>query len=155
MTQTPLDNLFAQRQRKADELRAMGVNPYANDFRRDILVQDFLARFAPLDKAALEGTPTQHALCGRVVAINSFGKAAFVRMVDGSSAAGRGDDEAGRLQLYIRRDGLSEDAWQVFKRLDLGDFIGVRGTPMRTKTGELSLSVEDFRLLTKALRPLP
>ena len=156
MSDTSLDTLFGQRRRKADELRALGVNPYANDFRRDTHVDAFLAAYADADTATMGPAGRTHALAGRVVAINSFGKAAFLRMVDGSAATPAGEDgDAGKLQLYVRRDEIEPQAWEVFKKLDLGDFVGVCGTPMRTKTGELSLHVHTFRLLTKALRPLP
>ena len=156
MSDTSLDSLFGQRRRKADELRALGVNPYANDFRRDTHVDAFMAAYQNLDATALDRASRPHALAGRVVAINSFGKAAFLRMVDGSGAASSQDDSnAGKLQLYVRRDQVSEAAWTIFKKLDLGDFVGVCGRPMRTKTNELSLHVDDLRLLTKTLRPLP
>jgi lysyl-tRNA synthetase class 2 len=165
-----LPGQFAQRLRKVEELRASGVDPYANDFVRDTPVVDFLRLYADashtaetLHAADDANTAPQHALAGRVVAINSFGKAAFLRLVDGSDVDGRADApaptdasaEAGKLQIYVRRDRVPEADWAQFKQLDLGDFVGVHGVAMRTKTGEISVAAQRFRLLTKALRPLP
>ena len=157
------DALFDQRLRKAQELRELGVDPYANDFAVDTTVADFLATYAEHDGAALEvlaqrpdGAP-RHQVAGRVMAVNSFGKAAFIRIQDRSvDVALPGGAPAGRLQAYVRKNAIGEEAFdQVFKRLDIGDIVGVSGVPMRTKTDELTLQAESFRILSKALRPLP
>jgi lysyl-tRNA synthetase class 2 len=173
-----LDTLFAQRLRKASELRDMGQDPYANDFARDTSVAAFIDTYAGHPAEALQEITAVHALAGRVVAINSFGKAAFIRLIDGSDTQAQADPsaaafaatpqppgtahadvaadaEAGRLQLYIRRDHVPETDWKSFKKLDMGDIVGVTGTPMRTKTGELTVAAASFRILTKSLRPLP
>ena len=155
---TEHDTLFEQRLRKAAELRDAGVNPYANDFRVDTQVAAFVRQYdTPAnDHDALEAVTHRHAVAGRVMAINSFGKAAFIRIQDDSAeeknAAG---EPVGRLQAYVRKDKIGEGAYEIFKKLDLGDIVGVIGRPMRTKTGELSLLADEFRILTKALRPLP
>ncbi|HET6345932.1 MAG TPA: lysine--tRNA ligase, partial [Myxococcota bacterium] len=91
-----------------------------------------------------------------VMAINSFGKAAFIRLQDDSSEeSGPKGEPVGRLQVYVRRDKVGDATFEVFKKLDLGDIVGVVGGGMRTKTGELTLLADTFRILTKALRPLP
>lgn len=186
------DALFEQRLRKAEELREMGHDPYANDFRVDTQVSEFYARYSGLAAEDLEKVDQIHAVSGRVMAINTFGKAAFIRLQDGSvdaaahhcvvatspatetaspagaalSAASASSDahaahaaesqEAkGRLQIYIRKERVGDDAFAVFKKLDLGDFVGITGTPMRTKTGELTLLASSLKVLTKTLRPLP
>ena len=150
------DTLFEQRARKAEELRALGIDPFANDFHVDCQVAEFSRRFAPLDADGLAAAKTPVALAGRVMAVNTFGKAAFLRIQDGSAGdAGADGAPVERLQLYVRQSNLTEADRVVFKKIDLGDIAGVVGTPMRTKTGELTLEVHQFRLLTKAMRPLP
>ncbi len=154
------DDLIQQRLKKVDELRQAGIDPYANDFEVGSSVAEFVGAYADKDAAALEsGGSKKHTLAGRVMAVNNMGKAAFLRIQDGSAddvIAKLGPEGAGRLQIYVRREKIGEAAFDnVVKRLDLGDFIGVTGTAMRTRTGELSLMAESFRILTKSMRPLP
>jgi len=84
-------------------------------------------------------------LAGRIVSRRDFGKASFLHL----------QDRCGRLQVYVKRNVVGEDAFALFKQMDIGDFLGVRGRPFRTKTGELTLQARGVRLLGKALRPLP
>ncbi|MEO1173776.1 MAG: amino acid--tRNA ligase-related protein, partial [Myxococcota bacterium] len=132
----------------------MGQAPYANDFRVDTRVADFVTAYGE-QKTFEDGDGETHAVAGRVMAINTFGKAAFIRIQDASHDTPVRGEAAGRLQIYVRKNDIGDDAFAVFKKLDLGDFVGVTGTPMRTKTGELTLHAQTFRVLTKALRPLP
>ena len=153
---TERDTLFEQRERKAAELRELGHDPYANDFRVDTTVLQFVQRYHAADEAALTENAAQHALAGRVMAVNSFGKAAFIRLQDSTNIdLDPSGEPVGRLQIYVRKDKVGEADWEVFKKLDMGDIVGVVGTPMRTKTGELSVLAQSFRILTKSLRPLP
>ena len=85
------------------------------------------------------------AVAGRMMAVNRFGKSAFARF----------RDRSGQLQAYVRLDKVGEEAYSLFKKLDIGDFIGMTGTLFRTKTGEWSLLADSLRLLAKAMRPLP
>jgi lysyl-tRNA synthetase class 2 len=85
------------------------------------------------------------AVAGRIMAVRDFGKAGFLRL----------QDRGGVIQLHVRRDRLDADTFELYRLLDLGDLIGVRGRPFRTRTGELTLEVDELRLLAKALRPLP
>jgi lysyl-tRNA synthetase class 2 len=128
------ENLVDQRLAKAADLRAMGIDPYANDFHVDTHVSDFVARYGKLEGDALVAAAQSHAIAGRVMAINSFGKAAFIRIQDGSADRMVGDEPAGRLQIYVSKNDLSESDFAVFKKLDMGDIVGITGTPMRTKT---------------------
>jgi lysyl-tRNA synthetase class 2 len=132
------------RRRKLAALRASGTNPFPNDFRPDHGAREVHARFGALDETGLATAP-EVTIGGRVVAIRDFGKAAFLQVQD------RGE----RLQIHARRDRLGDDAFEVYRGLDLGDLIGVRGQPFRTRTGELTLAASALRLLAKALRPLP
>jgi lysyl-tRNA synthetase class 2 len=84
-------------------------------------------------------------LGGRIMARRDFGKAAFIQI----------QDRKGRLQVYVARDVVGEESFEQFKKLDLGDIVGLSGTPFRTKTGELSLRADAIRILTKSLQPLP
>src|SRR5258705_5090870 len=132
------------RRRKLAALRASGANPFPNDFRPDHSANEVHARFGGLDEAGLAAAP-EVAVAGRVVAIRDFGKAAFLHLQD------RGE----RLQIHARRDALGDEAFAVCRSLDLGDLIGVRGRPFRTRTNELTVAASALRLLTKAIRPLP
>lgn len=148
------DEYFEQRLRKTGELRELGHEPYANDFRVDTAVADFVTAYGERESFE-EDDGDSHAVAGRVMAVNTFGKAAFIRIQDASHDVTVRGEAAGRLQIYVRKNDVGDDAFAVFKKLDLGDIVGVSGTPMRTKTGELTLHAKTFRILTKALRPLP
>ena len=84
-------------------------------------------------------------VAGRIVAFRLMGKAAFLKLLD----------REGKIQAYVRKDEIGEDEYATFKKLDLGDFIGVRGPLFRTKTGEVTVRAKEYRLVSKALRPLP
>ncbi len=177
MGSTPPDTLFDQRLKKSAELRDASIEPYANDFRVDMQVHGFVCAYHDKTKEELaalcESEPMAHThkLAGRVMAINRFGKAAFIRIQDSSADAPHPappevadtatsqfalEGSVGRLQIYVRRNDIGEDVYdQVFKRLDVGDFVGITGKPMRTKTLELSVHATGLSLLSKSLRPLP
>ena len=95
------------------------------------------------DYEALEGQTV--ALAGRMIGRHIMGKASFGRLLDGK----------GKIQFYVRRDDIGEEAYAAFKKLDLGDLIGFAGKPFKTKTGEISIHVESLTLLSKCLKPLP
>jgi lysyl-tRNA synthetase class 2 len=127
------------RREKLEALRARGIAPFAYRFDRTHTAAQAAAAFTE----GVEGPAV--AVAGRVVAIRTHGKTAFAHLADGS----------GRLQLYFRRDDLGEEGFGLFALLDLGDQIGARGPLFRTRTGELTVRVEGFEVLAKALRPLP
>ncbi|MCK5689990.1 lysine--tRNA ligase, partial [Myxococcota bacterium] len=156
------DEFYLQRLEKTNNLRELGLNPYDNSFRVDTRVADFVRLYTHIESSEeLAEIDTVHHVAGRVMAVNSFGKAAFLRIQDATSDEKRdekldGNDESvGRLQIFIKKDRVGEDVFKLFKKLDLGDFIGVTGTAMRTKTGELTVAASSFQILTKTLRPLP
>ena len=160
---TERDELFEQRLAKAAAMRQAGVDPYANDFPesgtgvRLLRAAEFHELYSGVvDPAALSAVKERHAVAGRVMAVNTFGKAAFIRLQDGSTdEPGSNGQPVGRLQVFVKKDVVGDAAFELFKKLDLGDFVGAVGGPMRTKTGELTLLAERFRILTKTLRPLP
>jgi len=151
------DEQFVQRLKKVEELRARNIDPYPNDFRVDTQIIDFVRLYGPeKDHDKLQAVTRQHAVAGRVMAVNAFGKAAFLRLQDGTiDEKGPDGEPAGRLQIYVRQNVVGASGMELLKKIDLGDFVGVIGTPMRTKTGELTLAVHQLRILAKALRPLP
>jgi len=119
---------------------------YPNDFRRDALAAELEGRCRDLDKAALEREPQRARVAGRIMLKRVMGKASFLTL----------QDVSGRIQCYLRRDDLGEEAYQQFKDLwDIGDIVGIDGTLMRTNKGELTVAADSVVLLNKTIRPLP
>ena len=142
---TTEDNkLIAQRREKLTALRERG-NAFPNDFRRDSLAEDVLKDYGGKTNEELEADPVRVSVAGRMMAKRVMGKASFTHV----------QDMSGRIQLFLRRDDLPEGRYQEFKSWDVGDIIGGTGTLFKTKTGELSVKVDEVRLLTKSLQPLP
>lgn len=138
------NELIAQRRAKLEELRKKGM-AYPNDFRRDVLAANLLAKYENKTEPELEAEPVHVKIAGRIMTRRLMGKASFTHI----------QDMSGRIQLYVRQDAVSSDIYEQFLQWDLGDIVGVEGTLMKTKTGELSVRVTHIRLLTKSLRPLP
>ncbi len=130
---------------KSCELLDAGVPLFPNDFERTHDAGSVRAEFEALSAEELEEIDTRFALAGRMVSSRSFGKVIFFHL----------QDRSGRIQCYVERAMLGDDAFRVFKKLDVGDILGVVGTLFRTKTGELTLKCETARLLSKSFRPLP
>ena len=129
-----------ERLAKAEAWRAAGIDPYPARSARDTTAAEALAQF---DTLAEQGTSIT--LAGRLIFLRPMGKATFAHIEDGS----------GRIQVYIKRDEVGEEAYKRIKLLDLGDIIQATGTLFTTHTGEKTLHVTDFTLLAKALRQLP
>ncbi len=132
------------RRNKLHALRERGIAPYPNDFRPDHTAGEVHARCGAL---AADGLAAAGAVrvAGRIVALRDFGKAAFLQL----------QDRSGRIQVYVRRDRIGDEAFELYRLLDLGDLIGAAGKPFRTRTGELTVEAAELRLLAKSLRPLP
>ena len=131
---------------KAEKIRAVGLDPYANDFRPEVSAAELHTAYGTLEAEDLLRVTTVHTVAGRVMTMRQMGKASFLTLRDAS---------ARDIQIYVKLDRVGDAAYQLLKLTDLGDIVGVAGTPMKTKTGELSLAADGFRVLTKALRPLP
>jgi lysyl-tRNA synthetase class 2 len=144
MADLPPSDQSAQRRAKLAALHELG-NPYPNDFRRSAWTAELVDKYADRDSESLEAEAHHVAIAGRMMSQRVMGKASFAHIQDGS----------GRLQLYLRRDDLPDGAYAEFKKWDLGDIVAARGTVFKTKSGELSVKVDDIRLLTKSLLPLP
>jgi len=140
---TPSDQA-AQRRAKLAAMREQG-NPYPNDFRRTAWTAELHAKYGGQEATSLESVAVRVAVVGRMMSRRVMGKASFAHIQDGS----------GRLQLYVRRDDLAEGVYAEFKKWDLGDIIAARGVVFKTNSGELSVKVDEIRLLTKSLLPLP
>jgi len=139
------NKLIAQRREKLAALREQG-NPFPNDFRRNVIAGELHAEYGEKDAAELESAGLRVRVAGRLMSRRVMGKASFAHL----------QDMSGRIQLFVQREQLGEDAYAWFKReLDVGDIVGAEGVLFKTKTGELSIRTESLRLLTKALRPLP
>jgi lysyl-tRNA synthetase class 2 len=140
------NELIEQRRQKLEELRRIGVNPFPNDFKPTAEAGVLLSSYSGLSEEELKGVLDDVSLAGRVMAIRDFGKSIFFHIMD----------RTGRIQGYLRRDIVGDGDLRFFKEyVDIGDFIGIEGNLFKTKTGELTVNVKWFKLLTKALRPLP
>jgi lysyl-tRNA synthetase class 2 len=130
------NSLIEQRKSKLAALRAKGINPFANKFSPTERCADARANY-------VEGREV--ALAGRITAHREMGKSMFIDL----------KDQSGRVQAYAQKNALGDEQWNIFTHLDLGDFIGVKGTMFTTKTGEISVKISSFVVLGKALRPMP
>lgn len=142
----PVDEnkLIAERRAKLAAIREKGV-AFPSDFRRNTMAGEVLAEYEDKSKEELDESPVRVSVGGRMMAKRVMGKASFAKILD----------QSGRIQLFIQRDAIGEDVYKDFKTWDIGDILGAEGVLFRTKTGELSVKVEELRLLTKSLRPLP
>ena len=136
--------LIQKRREKFDALRQSNVQLFPNDFNLSHTI-DQIHEFIERQPEAIKDDSPVFAVAGRVMAINRFGKAAFIRF----------RDRTGQLQAYIRKDQIGDEAHSLFKQLDVGDFVGLSGGVFKTKTGEWTLFVNTFKLICKAIRPLP
>jgi lysyl-tRNA synthetase, class II len=139
------NDLIQQRFKKLAEISEMGIQPYAGKFETTSKALQLEESYGATPKEELEANRVTVSLAGRLVALRSFGKAAFCHIQDGT----------GRIQLYVQKNTIGDDLHALFKKLDIGDFIGITGFLFRTKTNELTVDVEKFTLLAKSLRPLP
>jgi lysyl-tRNA synthetase class 2 len=136
---------FQQRQKKLEQIQALGLRAYPHEFRWTDTISDLAAQFSATSSADLEAAHRDVRLAGRILSMRLMGKAGFAHL----QGSGK------RIQIYVKKDVVGEAGFELFKLLDLGDLIGVRGHLFRTKTGELSVWVEELFFLAKALLPLP
>ncbi len=138
------NQLIAERRAKLAEWRTTG-KAFPNDFQRENTAAKVLEGYGEKTAEELEALPVEVKVAGRMMLKRVMGKASFATV----------QDLSGRIQIYITRDRVGEDVYADFKGWDLGEIIGITGTLMKTKTGELSIQAAQIRLLTKSLRPLP
>lgn len=133
------------RREKMEELRAKGIAPFGEAFRRSATSEKLHRKFDQFDKERLaEGTHTA-TIAGRIMTKRGKGKAGFAHIQDGD----------GTIQIYVKKDIVGDEAYEIFLAADLGDIVGVKGEVFKTNMGELSIRALEFTHLTKALRPLP
>ncbi len=140
----PLDQ-YQQRQKNLTEIEALGHSGYPRKFAWTHRPSELLEKYKDSTAAELEAAPVHTRVAGRIVALRPHGKAAFAHI----------SGDGVRVQIYVRQDVVGEDAYKLFKLMDIGDFAGVSGHLFRTKTNELSIKVEKLELLSKSLLPLP
>ncbi|MFH1807237.1 MAG: lysine--tRNA ligase [Pseudomonadota bacterium] len=145
MTTSHEDTLREQRQSKLDELTRAGYRAYANDFKPELTCTEVHERHQGDSTESLQGSTKIYIVAGRIVSLRRHGKSTFFNL----------QDRTGVLQIFVKQDTIGEAAYGHLKLFDLGDIVGVAGTPMRTRTGELTLAAEGLRILTKSLQPPP
>ncbi len=131
---------------KLERFESMGINPYPNRYKITHRIGEIVERFKDeYDQEKLESFG-EVSLAGRMMSLRLHGKISFAHI----------KDQTGKIQIFVQRDAVGADFYRnVFKKLDVGDIIGVRGTLFRTKTGELTVNCREVKLLSKVLRPLP
>ncbi len=135
-----MSNQMQARLDKLEKMKSLGVNPYPYRFEKSHNIAEVKDK-----QDLLIQNEDEIKLCGRLLAFRRQGKTAFCNLKDGEA----------RIQLYVSKKIVGDEEYEVFKCLDLGDFIGVQGVVFKTKTGELSINVKKFEVLCKAIRPLP
>ena len=138
-----MDELMAHRLAKLDQLREKGIDPYPPRVKRSHTANDATRLVESFAESEPETDPID--IAGRVVAQRDMGKARFLDLLDGT----------GRIQVLMRRNVLGDDLFEDLKTVDLGDFVGVHGKPMRTRTGQPTIGAESWTMLAKALHAPP
>lgn len=139
------NELLQIRRNKLDELRGLGVDPFGQKYDVTHHAGELLQGYDNFTHEELDAQPIEVSLAGRIMQKRGMGKAGFAHI----------QDISGKIQLYVRQDALDAVQYQAFNLLDIGDIIGVQGTVFKTKTGELSVKVNNVVVLSKSLLPLP
>jgi len=135
-----INDLIRQRIKKLEILHASGINPYGGKFVKSIDIKDLLQNF---EEAVAQGREVT--IAGRVMAIRSHGKSCFLDL----------KDSTGKIQNYVKPVEVSPDSLIIYENLDIGDIIGIKGKAFKTRTGEPTIHVGEFTMLSKSIRPLP
>lgn len=138
-----LSELLKVRREKLDELKSKGINPFPYTYDKSHNAAGILKEFEQLEEGGESKEPVS--LAGRIMTKRGHGKASFAHL----------QDETGRIQIYAKQDVMGKDKYEIYRKLDIGDFIGVKGHVFRTKTREITVRVSDFVILCKSLHPLP
>ena len=138
--EAPESGLIEQRLKKLEAIRALGHEPYPYRFQGTHSTTELRSSFESIEASAAEVS-----IAGRLMVTRGHGKAAFADLRDGE----------GRFQIYIKLDVVGEETFALWKLLDIGDFLGVRGTLFRTRTEEMTIEVHHLEVLSKSIRPLP
>lgn len=139
------NDLIRVRREKLKAFEEQGVDPFGNKYERTHHSEDLREAYDRFSKEELEDKVIETTIAGRIMTKRGKGKAGFAHV----------QDLTGQIQIYIRKDKIGEEAYEIFNSADIGDIIGVSGTVFKTKVGELSVKATEFHMLTKSLRPLP
>lgn len=137
-------DIIQRRREKVAELISNNINLFPNDFVVSNTIRDINDAIENSPDSITQDDPV-FVVAGRMMAVNRFGKASFIRF----------KDRTGQLQAYIRKDRVGDKAYSLFKQLDIGDFIRIKGGMFKTKTGEWTILANELNLISKAIRPLP
>ncbi|MFI5303215.1 MAG: lysine--tRNA ligase [Nitrospiria bacterium] len=140
-----LNDQIAQRLKKIEKLKEIGVPPYGTQFKVSDSINDLISKYSGFNRDQLHEKQISTVIAGRIMTSRRFGKAAFAHIQDHSA----------KIQVYFKKDLLGDKQFQIFELLDLGDIVGIEGHLFRTKTDELTIEVTTLSFLTKSLRPLP
>jgi lysyl-tRNA synthetase class 2 len=139
------ENIYQQRREKLAKIEALGQRTYPHEYRFTHTVPQIQADYSPKTGEELEAQKIRVRIAGRIMSIRLMGKAGFAHVQQGGE----------RLQIYVKKDAVGERGFELYRLLDIGDHIGVAGYLFRTRTGELSVHVEELTFLSKDLLPLP
>ncbi|WP_335872127.1 lysine--tRNA ligase [Bacillus sp. 2205SS5-2] len=145
MSHEELNDQLRVRRDKMESMQAKGVDPFGKRFDRTHIAEEVKSQFDTFSKEELEDKKEEVTIAGRIMTKRGKGKAGFAHI----------QDISGQIQLYIRKDAIGDEQYDVFNTADLGDIVGVTGVVFKTKVGELSVKATHFELLAKSLRPLP
>ncbi len=139
------ENVYELRREKLKQIEALGQIAYRSKFEFTHTIPQILAEYSEKTAEELENPRVDVRVAGRILAIRLMGKAGFCHL----------QQEGKRLQIYVKKDAVGDQGFELYKLLDIGDHIGVRGYLFRTRTGELTIHVEEITFLSKDLLPLP
>ncbi|HHB1656379.1 TPA: lysine--tRNA ligase [Bacillus cereus] len=145
MNHEELNDQLIVRREKLHNLREQGIDPFGKRFERTNSTTDLVSLYGELSKEELEEKEIAVSIAGRIMTKRGKGKAGFAHV----------QDLHGQVQIYVRKDAVGDDEYELFKTADLGDLVGIEGKVFKTNVGELSVKATGFTLLTKSLRPLP
>ncbi|HJV47564.1 MAG TPA: lysine--tRNA ligase [Bacillota bacterium] len=145
MSQEEVNELLLVRRERLSQLRELGIDPFGKKFVRTHSAEEILEQYGDLSKEELDEKEIEVAVAGRIMAKRGQGKAGFSHI----------QDRTGKFQIYVRKDQVGEEAFEIFDLCHIGDIVGLKGRVFRTNTGEITVKAKEFTLLTKSLRPLP
>ncbi|UOE94219.1 lysine--tRNA ligase [Alkalihalobacillus sp. LMS39] len=140
-----VSDLLGVRREKLKHMQDRGIDPFGGKFERTHTAIEMNGQFGEQSKEQLDENENHVTLAGRVMTKRGKGKAGFAHI----------QDLTGQIQIYVRKDAVGDEAYDIFDTIDIGDIVGVSGVAFKTKVGELSIKVKTFTLLSKSLRPLP
>lgn len=145
MAQQKLTEQERVRRQKMQDLKDMGIDPFGSAYKRTTTSGKIIAQYEDKTKEELQELDIHVKIAGRIMTKRRQGKAGFMHI----------QDIDGQIQIYVRKDVVGEEQYEIFKKNDLGDIVGIEGTIMKTDHGQLSVRAQVYTHLSKALRPLP